>query len=447
MKTRPGFFLLAVLFLAACSAKSGPSNEPDGKSDARGIEVVEGKPDSRNADVEGETEHPYSECADPLEIPEYPELCADVESFACDVNACHAVVGCEGDTVHFSWELYCVQDGDDRHWDFEQAGQCEYECPHGCSVGEYRDTNFPANFQDFVDSYCLPECQPDCEGKECGDDGCGGSCGDCDDEDICTEDSCEDFQCVNEVVDPSAFCCLSDTDCQATTGLAPCFEPICSIEPGDAAGVCEAVPIPGCCPFEDPTYLLVEDFQSGALPAGWQGDAAAGSAVKWHVSEIFSCNDCEQPLQAQPAALRFGFEDGPGYDCGQPYCWGTVTTSSMVLPASSQAYVEASFCLSLGTEWDETPPGAYVSLGIDTLYVRAVAADGELFEVWSSDAVKGTTHGDCVPVCMDLTQFGGQEISLQFTFSSGDVIPSNNDHFGALIDNLAVKMTCQKCCL
>ena len=31
-------------------------------------------------------------------------------------------------------------------------------------------------------------CIPDCDGKECGDDGCGGSCGQCDYEDECSED-------------------------------------------------------------------------------------------------------------------------------------------------------------------------------------------------------------------------------------------------------------------
>ena len=31
-------------------------------------------------------------------------------------------------------------------------------------------------------------CQPECSGKECGDDGCGGSCGECDANETCTED-------------------------------------------------------------------------------------------------------------------------------------------------------------------------------------------------------------------------------------------------------------------
>jgi len=34
------------------------------------------------------------------------------------------------------------------------------------------------------------DCQADCEGKECGDDGCGGSCGSCAGESYCGEGSC-----------------------------------------------------------------------------------------------------------------------------------------------------------------------------------------------------------------------------------------------------------------
>lgn len=37
---------------------------------------------------------------------------------------------------------------------------------------------------------------PDCIGQECGDDGCGGSCGSCDDHNPCTEDQCLDGACV-----------------------------------------------------------------------------------------------------------------------------------------------------------------------------------------------------------------------------------------------------------
>ena len=35
------------------------------------------------------------------------------------------------------------------------------------------------------------KCEPKCDGKECGDDGCGGQCGKCTDEQVCKEGKCE----------------------------------------------------------------------------------------------------------------------------------------------------------------------------------------------------------------------------------------------------------------
>ncbi len=40
------------------------------------------------------------------------------------------------------------------------------------------------------DGVCEAPCQADCTGKQCGDDGCGGSCGSCDDQNTCTNDLC-----------------------------------------------------------------------------------------------------------------------------------------------------------------------------------------------------------------------------------------------------------------
>jgi len=44
-----------------------------------------------------------------------------------------------------------------------------------------------ANDEAVVESICVP----DCAGKQCGDDGCGGSCGTCDDNIVCTFDMCD----------------------------------------------------------------------------------------------------------------------------------------------------------------------------------------------------------------------------------------------------------------
>ena len=43
-------------------------------------------------------------------------------------------------------------------------------------------------------------CTPHCEGKECGDDGCGGSCGDCAVGYECVAGACEESECVPDCI-------------------------------------------------------------------------------------------------------------------------------------------------------------------------------------------------------------------------------------------------------
>lgn len=52
-----------------------------------------------------------------------------------------------------------------------------------------------------VDGQCVPSCIPDCAGKVCGSDGCGGTCGECPDMEYCDEGACGDT-------------CISDSECQ-----------------------------------------------------------------------------------------------------------------------------------------------------------------------------------------------------------------------------------------
>lgn len=70
-------------------------------------------------------------------------------------------------------------------------------------------------------------CIPNCAGRECGDDGCGGSCGSCDDGNGCTNDSCDVAgQCVNTpVVCNDNVACTSDA----------CVSGACQYTPNDAA--------------------------------------------------------------------------------------------------------------------------------------------------------------------------------------------------------------------
>jgi hypothetical protein len=84
------------------------------------------------------------------------------------------------------------------------------------------DTWYENKFCDTVTCDCIP----DCSGAECGDDGCGGSCGTCDDSLVCTDDACVGRTCeFTPVVCDDGVACTDDA----------CTEPNgCSSTPNDA---------------------------------------------------------------------------------------------------------------------------------------------------------------------------------------------------------------------
>jgi outer membrane protein assembly factor BamB len=97
------------------------------------------------------------------------------------------------------------------------------------------------------------ECQPDCEGRDCGDDGCGGSCGECGD-----GWSCNEFvhKCVGGcTADCTGKTCGSD-GCSGSCGdcdpSRDCFEGLCvakaSCTDGKTNGTESDVDCGGTCP-------------------------------------------------------------------------------------------------------------------------------------------------------------------------------------------------------
>jgi len=70
-----------------------------------------------------------------------------------------------------------------------------------------------------MDGVCISGCVPDCDGKSCGDNGCGGSCGTCDDANPCTDDLCLDGgACSHPAINPGQGC----------------------VVPGICSGICQA---------------------------------------------------------------------------------------------------------------------------------------------------------------------------------------------------------------
>ena len=72
-----------------------------------------------------------------------------------------------------------------------------------------------APYTEILQDLSFPEtqaevCQPDCAGKECGDNGCKGICGICPDFGVCELGDCLDGECVVLLLDD---CCTTDADC------------------------------------------------------------------------------------------------------------------------------------------------------------------------------------------------------------------------------------------
>jgi hypothetical protein len=86
--------------------------------------------------------------------------------------------------------------------------QCSKRCGGGADCGG----DVPV-CQSII-GYCVAgECTPDCGGRTCGDDGCGGSCGSCAASKVCVSGTCQPGS-------TSAFACPGSADCQ--TGESCC---------------------------------------------------------------------------------------------------------------------------------------------------------------------------------------------------------------------------------
>ena len=141
------------------------------------------------------------------------ELGADVESPGGEYWSSSAVTSDPGSLWYVHFLSAYVNDN-------TKGSHHQVRCVRGfCEPGadEVCDDNLDNNCDGDVDEGC---CEPDCEGKECGDDGCGQSCGSCDDDnDACTIDDCEEStgQCNTPIdIDDNDPC--TDDACDSGTG-------------------------------------------------------------------------------------------------------------------------------------------------------------------------------------------------------------------------------------
>ncbi|MBM4372045.1 MAG: hypothetical protein FJ098_10355, partial [Deltaproteobacteria bacterium] len=288
--------------------------------------------------------------------------CQGASTFSCDDgnpctdDGCHPLLGCQ-----FAPNSAPCDDGNPcTAEDACAEGWCKGFAPADCDDGNGCTTDacqFPAGclHADLPDGTpCLDEgvakvciggsctCAPDCTGRECGDDGCGGSCGSCGDSDACTLNeqctaglctftplTCGDGNlCTDDTCDPA-------TGCVFTPNGAPCSDGnACTTGDHCAGGVCTGTPLPSLPPWSftpagatgrlGPTQAQVSAAYAGTVLAGTV--TVTGGIQAWTVPYTGT-------YTISAAGAKGG--DGGGNEPGK----GAVVTGDFSLGAGTTLYV------------------------------------------------------------------------------------------------------------
>ena len=164
-------------------------------------------------------------------------------------------------------------------------------------------------------------CTPSCEGRDCGEDGCGGSCGTCGagthcNGDYCLEDGCEPDSPSTEVCDGRDNDCdgLTDAEDDASGGGTELSLPLCERQVGVCGGATKRAPL--CV--------------GGTWHACFEEDYAA-HAPSFEPNQEISCdgldNDCDGQTDEDfsVSLLDGGAVSGVGEPCGVGVCAGGFT--------------------------------------------------------------------------------------------------------------------------
>ncbi|MFH1530902.1 MAG: C25 family cysteine peptidase [Pseudomonadota bacterium] len=202
--------------------------------------------------------------------------CEATDESGCGGCPCEVCV-CEMDAYccNGQWDDICATECVEHCGGCPTEGDCtEKECGDdgcggscgGCSQGE-----------ECVLGHCGAPCQPDCAGKECGGDGCGGPCGDCAEGTTCSEDQ--------ECLDP-----------------------------------CVGVGFEGCCNgttlhYCDANHVMEVDCAAQGLVCGWMDN------VGWYdcTTQVLEDPSGEHPLWCDTACKPDCEDKG----CGTDGCGGT----------------------------------------------------------------------------------------------------------------------------
>jgi hypothetical protein len=216
---------------------------------------------------------------------------------------------------------------------------CSHECADGLCVEPGKDAVSPDSVPDDVVSTDGPEpddvvppderpeegkpedgpCVPDCAQKVCGDDGCGGSCGECPEAQVCVADgkgcckpACAGKICGDDGCGGSCGDCPEGLVCNGYHQCAPPCEPKCAGKecgPDGCDGECgQCPPDKGCGPDFKCSVCLPQCQGKDCGDDGCGGKC--GSCPYGYSCENFKCSEPCIPVCA-------------GKDCGDDGCKGS----------------------------------------------------------------------------------------------------------------------------
>jgi len=246
-------------------------------------------------------------------------------------------------------DAYCCE----TKWDNQCVSECESEECGGCGVllncgdGECKEAegencgNCPQDCTCPEGSSCFQAecCSPDCEGKECGDDGCGGSCGECGEGTVCVENQCgpqngcaawdkpgcEGCACQSCVCDLDPYCCSEEghwdslcvTSCEEECGG-------CGILEACGDGNCDDVGMENCssCPEDCKCKDNKKCFAGECCSADCEGkdcgpDGCGGECGECKMDSWCNNGKCEEGVCPPDCVGKECGPDGCGEECGE----------------------------------------------------------------------------------------------------------------------------------
>jgi len=281
---------------AACECKKACSDEwtcgPDGCGSVCGDGPVEGCPEK------DENDNPYF-CVKDLDAGTSECVAVEVECGDCPGgDECgEGEQKCNGDQIQVCYDLWAVPPDPEKCpgiytpcWKFGPSGACPAfstclfdECT--CTFSKCGETCCETE-----DAVCFAElcCVPDCEGKECGSDGCGGSCGTCGDGMICDAVA---FECTD--CPPESQCNAGEKVCEGDFGYLQCAsDPACpgiNIWPATA----KACPFGKECSGGDcvcpPDWCIAHGYECGNSLCDGTSCGTCPEGSNWSCSDDHKC--------------------------------------------------------------------------------------------------------------------------------------------------------------